>query len=58
MQLHYSKSGTSTIADAMSCHFSATNWDILQAIFKRNTPGVDWYNCAKSCMLEGLMVII
>jgi hypothetical protein len=58
MQLHYSKSDTGTIADAMSCHFSGTNRDILQAIFKRNTPGVDCCNYAKCCTLEGLMAIL
>jgi len=57
MQLCYSKSGTGTIADAMSCHFSSMNQDILQVIFKRNTPGVDCYNYAKCCTLEGLVVI-
>ena len=58
MQLCCSKSGTSTIADAMSYHFSGMNRDILQAIFKRNTPGVDCCNCAKCCTLEGLVAIL
>ena len=57
-QLCCSKSGTGTIADAMSFHFSGMNWDILQAIFKRNTLGVDCCNCAKCCMLEGLVAIL
>jgi hypothetical protein len=58
MQLCCSKSNTSIIADAMSCHFSATNQDILQVIFQRNTPGVDCCNCAKCYTLEGLVAIL
>jgi hypothetical protein len=42
----------------MSCHFSGTNWDILQAIFKRNSFGVDCCNCALCYPLEDLVVTL
>ena len=58
MQLHCSQSDIGTIADPMSCHFSGTNRDILQAIFKRNSPGVDSCNCALCCLLEDLMATL
>jgi hypothetical protein len=50
-QLCCSQSSTGTIADPMSCQFSDMNWDILQAIFKWNSPSVDCCNCAMYCPL-------
>ena len=58
MQLHCSKSDTGTIVDAMSCHFSGMNRDILQAILNRNTPSIDYCNCAKCYMMESLVAIL